>query len=58
MKKKRENRKILPPPYLRFEMVTSPHTLKTATTANAVSTAHESFLKLSSLTKNLSITCL
>ena len=57
MKLRERTEKFSPLPTLK-EMVTSPHTLKTAPTANAVSTADESFLKLSSLTKNVSITCL
>lgn len=56
--KKRERTEKFPPLLTLKEMVTSPHTLKTAPTANAVSTADESFLKLSSLTKSVSITCL
>ena len=57
MKKRERTEKFPPLPTLK-EMVTSPHTLKTARTANAVLTADESFLKLSSLTKSVSITCL
>ena len=57
-KKIRGNSQICPPLPTSKEMVTSPHTLKTAPTTKAVSTADETILKLSSLTKNLSITCL